>query len=444
MASPPWLTQLAVQLEQGEEPAILLSPEYEVLVANTAYLRAFGPGAEGRRCFEVSHRYTSPCDQHGESCPLAIARSTRQRARVLHVHHTPRGLEHVDVSLRPILSPDGGVLAYVETLKPVNTASPQVLAGAQVGRSRTFNHVLELALRAAPAPIPVLLLGESGTGKERMARGIHDASDRADGPFVAIACSGLSEALFESELFGHERGSFTGAHSRRIGLVEAAAGGTLFLDEIGDVPPRLQVKLLRLLEARSFRRVGATALIDADFRLICATWRDLEEMVDQGSFRRDLYYRIAAFPIRLPSLRERVEDIPLLVDAILDELGVELEVSPAGLQRLAEHPWPGNIRELRHALQRAALLSDGDRIEVEQLLLPERSVSGARGGGGWPWGDAILPLEEVERRYLRWCLQRVPGDRRALAERLGVSERTLFRRLARLREGGVGAPRDVD
>ncbi len=122
-----------------------------------------------------------------------------------------------------------------------------------------------------------------------------------------------------------------------------------------------------------------------------------------------------------------MEDIPLLVDAILDELGVELEVSPAGLQRLAEHPWPGNIRELRHALQRAALLSDGDRIEVEQLLLPERSVSGARGGGGWPWGDAILPLEEVERRYLRWCLQRVPGDRRALAERLGVSERTLLR-----------------
>ncbi len=423
-------------LEQEPLPAILVSPTYEVLAANRAYREAFGSGVVGRRCHEVSHRYDSPCDRHGESCPLAAARATGQPARVLHVHHTPRGLEHVDILMRPVRGPDGEVVAYMEILRPVDTASASARAGAQVGRSRRFNAALELSLRAAPAEVPVLLLGESGPGKERMARAIHDASPRVSGPFVALACSGLNESLFESELFGHEKGAFTGASARKAGLVETAAGGTLFLDEIGDVPLPLQVKLLRLLESRQFRRVGGTVPVSADFRLICATWRDLRGQVDEGTFRRDLYFRIAAFPIELPPLRERVEDLSLLTAALLDEIGGGKRLSDEAAACLEAHDWPGNVRELRNVLQRAVLLADGPVVEAAHLGLPCAVEPATERPGDWPWGDEVLPLAEVERRYLAWCDERFPGERRELAQRLGLSERTLYRRLAGLGRSG--------
>jgi len=439
----PLLSEVSADLERRSQPAILLSPTYEVLVANTAYLKAFGAGAVGRRCYEVSHHYDSPCDRHGESCPLASARATREPARALHVHHTPRGLEHVDVRLEPVVDDDGVVVAYVEALHPVDAASPDPRAGRQVGRSPRFNAALELALRAAPAEIPVILFGESGTGKERMARAIHDASPRHTGPFVPVACSGLSASLVEAELFGHERGAFTGAHTRRTGLVEAAAGGTLFLDEIGDVPLAQQVKLLRLLESRSFRRVGGTTPIAADFRLVCATWRDLPAMVEDGSFRQDLYFRIAAFPIELPALRDRREDLPLLAGAILDELGAGKVLSVDALARLHHHDWPGNVRELRNLLQRAVLLADGARIEPSHLQLPGPATPPAppdpdqAAPSSWrPEADGVRPLAEVEADYLRWCVTRSGLDRRTLADKLGISERTLYRKLSALRPEG--------
>jgi transcriptional regulator with PAS, ATPase and Fis domain len=275
---------------------------------------------------------------------------------------------------------------------------------------------------------PVLLLGESGTGKELAAQALHDLSPRRGKPFVPVDCSGMTESLFESELFGYEKGAFTGAVQRKIGLVEAAAGGTLFLDELGDIPLSLQVKLLRLLETGTFRRVGGVETLKADFRLVAATHRGVKEMVDTGSFRRDLYYRISAFPIHLPALRERREDLPLLVENLLQRLAPErhFHLAPAAFDRLVAYGFPGNIRELRNILERAVLLADGDVIGPEHLpadLAPVPSAPENR------QQQEVVPLDQAERRYVRWALERMNGDKRALANALGISERTLYRKL---------------
>jgi len=273
----------------------------------------------------------------------------------------------------------------------------------------------------------VLLLGESGTGKELAAQAVHALSPRRDKPFVPVDCSGMTESLFESELFGYEKGAFTGAGQRKTGLVETAAGGTLFLDELGDIPPHLQVKLLRLLETGAYRRVGGVDILRADFRLVAATHRDLAAMVASGEFRRDLYYRIAAFPIHLPALRERREDLPLLVEHLLRRLSPErpLRLDADSLARLARHDFPGNIRELRNILERAMLMADGDVLSLGVA----DAESNAPATTSAP-EEGMLSLEEVERRYVREALNRVGGDRKELARRLGISERTLYRKLA--------------
>lgn len=433
---PAQLKAVRRSLVDDPRPSIVISPDYEVLWSNAAYQKAFGDGVERRRCYDVSHGYDAPCDQRGERCPLAEARRTRGPARVLHVHQTPRGPEHVDVSLTPLWGDDGELVGFIEHLTQVHGASARPRVGAQLGISRAFNAALELALRAAPTEVPVLVLGESGTGKERLAHAIHHASERSAGPFVAVSCSGLTESLFESELFGHEKGAFTGAHARKAGLVETAAGGTLFLDEIGDIPLSLQVKLLRLLESGTFRRVGGTQSIRADFRLVSATWRDLSRKVGDGTFRQDLYFRISAFPIEVPPLRERLHDLELLVTAILSELGAHAEPTERAWEALRGHPWPGNVRELRNVLHRASILAHGQPIDVPHLSVVAPEPDEARAPAPPPsphWGEEVLPLDEMEARYLEWCLKRVP-NRAQLAAQLGIGERTLYRKLARLRE----------
>ncbi len=420
-------------LESSEKPAILLSRDYRILAVNEAYRKHYraAPALGHDRCFAVSHGYESPCDENGESCPLRSSLSSKRNERVVHIHHGPDGAEYVDVELRPLLHESGEIEGFVEVISPIPHASAKA-GGSFVGRSFAFADMLELIQRGARSEVPILLLGESGTGKELAARAIHDASPRNKGAFVPVECSGLGEALFESELFGHARGSFTGAHSRKPGLVEAATGGTLFLDEIGDVPLSLQVKLLRVLESGMYRPVGEIEARRADFRLVCATHRDLDSMVADGSFRRDLYFRINTFPIAMPPLRERREDIPLLCDTLLANSAKRL--SDEALALLQRHDYPGNIRELRNIVERAVLLTDG--ISIEPRHLPAY-LGGSRASvpaprppsGDWPWGGEVLPLEEVEHRYLRWVHEQKLGDRKALAEKLGVSERTLYRKL---------------
>lgn len=428
-------------LEHEVQPMIVLDPDYNIVAANSAYQRQFSSDGKqyvGRKCYQVSHQYEVPCDKAGEHCPMQKARETFGSDRVLHVHHTPRGPEHVDVELRPIVGPDGAIMAFVERLVTVKSASARASAEGLVGRSPAFNAAVGQVQRVAPSALPVLLQGESGTGKEVFARALHDASDRAAGPFVVVDCSGLSETLFESELFGYEKGAFTGAMARKPGLVETAQQGTLFLDEIGDVPLTMQVKLLRLIESRTFRRVGGLETHSADFRLVAATHKPLHEMVAQGTFRQDLLYRINAFPIHLPALRERSSDIPLLARALLCRAvprGRVMRIDNDALLRLCAYGWPGNIRELRNVLERAMLFADDAVIRVKDLPPALGADQGnpapqsASRGAFTQQGRAALISDGSDLRRL---VREFPGTRKALAAHLGCSERTLYRRLGAL------------
>jgi DNA-binding NtrC family response regulator len=424
---PPELTSLLAALPG---PRILVDVDFRILSANGAYYKEYGDdeGLIGRTCYEVSHHFDRPCDLCGESCPRALATQSGQTSRVLHLHHTPQGEEYVDVELIPLRGADGQIRYFIEGMTPLRQSSGERALAGMVGRSPAFNQMLELIHRVAPRSTPVLLLGESGTGKELAAQTLHNLSPRAGKPFVPVDCSGMSESLFESELFGHEKGAFTGASQRKIGLVEAAAGGTLFLDELGDIPLSLQVKLLRLLETGSYRRVGGIDILRADFRLVAATHRDLPRMVAAGSFRQDLFYRLSAFPVTLPPLRARREDLPLLASDLLTRVSPDrsLEIAPGAMDALVRYAFPGNVRELRNLLERAAILCDGGRIDIHHLPTDMQ-------GGCEPSGmeDDILPLARMEQRYLRESLASLGGDKDALARRLGISRRTINRKLAR-------------
>ena len=441
MTSVPALTHNAAEftelLSAIQEPAILLSPDYQILIANKAYRDTYGDQQplHQRYCYEVSHHYQVPCDQAGESCPLKTCLETGVPQRVLHLHHTPNGEEHVDVSTTPIRNNQGEIVYFLEKMHTTRSASSRPSAEGLVGRSPRFNKMLEYIHRVAPSETSVLLQGESGTGKELVARAIHKESPRAKDPFVVVECSGLTESLFESELFGHEKGAFTGAHSRKIGLVEAAKGGTLFLDEVGDIPMSLQVKLLRLLETGTFRRVGSVESLSSNFRLVLASHRNLKAMVEDGRFRQDLYYRISTFPIYLPSLQQRPEDLPLLITTLLKRLAPtsSWEISDDALRALQQYRFPGNIRELRNILERAILLADGHRILPEHL--PDGVLAGASMDSPTPAADEpVRSLEQVEQQYLQQLIrQHSDKDKKWLAEQLGLSERTLYRKLKQLK-----------
>ena len=423
-------------LEDEAQPMMVLEPGYNILAANTAYQRQFGTVDRpyiGHKCFRISHHYEVPCDQAGEHCPMKKALELKGPDRVLHIHHTPRGPEHVDVELRPILDERREAVAYVERLTTVRSASARPSADGLVGRSPAFNAALEDVQRVGRSNLPVLLLGESGTGKELFARAVHESSERAGGPFVVVDCSGLTETLFESELFGYEKGAFTGANARKKGLVETAHGGTLFLDEMGDVPLSMQVKLLRLIESGSFRRVGSVETLQADFRLVAATHKPLAQMVADGRFRQDLYYRISAFPIHLPPLRDRVADIPMLVDSFLQRGGARQSVSvqPEAMRRLQRHRWPGNIRELRNVLERARLFADDGVIRPEYLPAEWDLEDGGPPAKPGPAASPAGP-NQTEAERLALAVTSFKGTRRELASRLGLSERTLYRRLKAL------------
>ncbi len=433
------LPELVSYLEGLPEPHILFDRQYRIVAANAAYRRQFKAhqGVVGRTCFDVSHHFSVPCDQAGESCPLSRSLESGQRERVMHLHHTPQGEAYVNIELVPLKDDSGEATFFIEKMEPLRVATGPSAAQGLIGRSPVFLHLLSLIARVGPSHASVLLLGESGTGKELVARALHEASPRVASPLVVVDCASLTESLFESELFGHERGAFTGANTSKPGLVEAASGGTLFLDEAGDIPLTMQVKLLRLLESGTYRRVGSTELRRTDVRVISATHRDLRAMVEAGRFREDLYYRLNTFPIRLPALRERPQDLQLLAEALLARIAPQrpLRMSDAALERLRAYPFRGNVRELRNVLERTALLTDGDTIHVDDV---ERALWVDTAEVTTPWASsdrlrqaaagssAHAPLEQTA---LREQLQMHHGSRAELARKLGISERTLYRRL---------------
>jgi two-component system response regulator HydG len=438
----PVLPELVSYLESLPEPHILFDRQYRIAAANAAYRRLFSPQASvvGRTCYEVSHRFSVPCDQAGESCPLVRARASAQPERVLHLHHTPQGEEYVNIELVPLRNAAGELAWFIEKMEPLRIAQSEPVAHGLIGRAPAFQQMLELVARVGPSEASVLLLGESGTGKELLARAVHEASARAAAALVVVDCASLPETLFESELFGHERGAFTGANAAKLGLAEAAHGGTLFLDEVGDIPPAIQVKLLRLLESGTYRRVGSTELRSTNVRVISATHRDLQAMVAQGLFRQDLYYRLSTFPIRLPALRERRSDIDLLAQALLQRVAPRrrLSLHAKALECLHEYPFPGNVRELRNVLERAALLADGTQIErahVERALDSALAAPQSAPATTPTTATDLLPgatLHEVELAVLRRQLGAHHGSRAELARKLGISERSLYRRLREL------------
>jgi len=424
---------LAAMLEGFDCPAILVSANYEILATNGNYTEAFGRIDLSRthHCFQVSHGYTVPCDQAGEDCPLAAAQQSGHRERVLHIHQTPKGREHVDVEMLPIHGNDGELLYFVELLRPVPLASGEIDDQEMVGESPAFNKMLTRVARVGKSHASVLLLGESGTGKELAARAIHMASERKDNPLVTLECAGLTDSLFETELFGHVKGAFTGAQTAKPGLVEHANGGTLFLDEVGDIPLSMQVKLLRLIESGSYRQVGSTEVRRADFRLICATHKNLDQMVRRGEFRSDLFFRINVFPIHLPALSERREDIPLLITSMLKRLDPEQQFRITGdaVTRLQKHHYRGNIRELRNLLNRAIVLADTSLIDAnviaEALDDGEMGMPADDGLSATAWVD----LKTNEQRYIQQLLAAHDGDKERDADILGFSTRSLYRKL---------------
>jgi two-component system, NtrC family, response regulator AtoC len=305
-----------------------------------------------------------------------------------------------------------------------------------VGGSPVMQEVFDLVRQVAPSRATVLIQGESGTGKELVAHAIHQLSPRARQPMVAVHCAGLPRELIEGELFGHEKGAFTGAHERRLGRVEQAQGGTLFLDEIGEIDAAIQVKLLRFLGERTFERLGSNKTLTADVRLVAATNKNLAELVKAGSFREDLFFRLQVVPIQMPPLRERLNDIPLLAHHFLREFGREngkkvTGFAPDAMESLLHHPWPGNVRELRTAIEHAVVLARGSQVTVRDLPATLRAPrDAATDGGAQPsLTGGNLTVREAEKQMIVRALREAGGNRTEAAGKLGMSRRTLHRKL---------------
>ncbi|MGD0650081.1 MAG: sigma-54 dependent transcriptional regulator [Verrucomicrobiia bacterium] len=300
-----------------------------------------------------------------------------------------------------------------------------------IGASPAMQQMFEVVQQVAPTRATALIRGETGTGKELIAHAIHNLSPRKNGPFIAVHAAALTSTLLESELFGHEKGAFTGAVERRIGRFELADGGTLFLDEVGEIEPAMQVKILRVLEERAFERVGGQKTISVDLRLIAATNKDLKKLVNEGKFRDDLFYRLSVVAVSLPPLRERREDIPLLVNAFLEQCSREnnkpvREMTPEALNVLMAYDWPGNVRELRNTIEQMVVLARAERLTLRDV------PAAIRGGADLTKISVVrtgMTVEEAERQLIVQALKETGGNRTRAAEKIGISRRTLHRKL---------------
>lgn len=422
-----------------DHPFVLIDDHYRIVAANDAYRRIYGLQSDhellGKYCFEISHHHQEPCHLHGEECPHRQVFEKRTSCVVWHTHFDPQGRpEKVRIHGHLIDQGNGhyllGEAVQRQDCQDINTPC----IGHMVGQSPQFRVMVKHLEKAAASNLSILLLGESGTGKELAAQYVHEKSTRSLRSFVAVDCTTLTETLFESELFGHERGAFTGCVGRRSGLFEMADGGTLFLDEIGELPLASQAKLLRALESGEFRRVGGRTTLHADVRIIAATNRNLKDMVARGLFRADLYFRLACIIIPLSPLRERRTDIPLLADHFLSGLsrqtGRSWKLKSDALTYLCEQPFPGNIRELRNQLQRASVLAETQWITLD-LLNQEtgRPTNVIKVTDPPIKNEPHLSMRDLEAHYIRELLRQHNGHRRRVADTMGISERTLYRKL---------------
>ena len=431
-AAPPSI-ELQSLIDSHSLPFVVIDREYRVIAANAAYQRSYGEEVVGRHCHEVSHHSQVPCHLNGEDCPHRQVFETGLPHQVLHTHYDAANTpEHVRIQGHVLTGADGA--RYLgEAIEPLTDPLHVALPGMRmVGQSPPFLKCLDHLARVAESDGPVLLLGESGVGKELAARYVHQCSVRRNRPFVTLNCAAIPEGMFESELFGHERGAYTGSVARKKGLFELADGGTLFLDEVAEIPRPFQAKFLRVLESGEFRRMGGTELLRADVRIISATNQGLLEMSERGHYRLDLYYRIAGLDVELPPLRARKSDIPLLAQWLMQQLNrsgqARHRLSEEALERLMDYGYPGNVRELRNLLMKAAALSPHGTIEGEHIVFPGESGAARRPSSAPP---ADASLEELTRRHLQQLLARHGGNRRRAAAELGVSERTLYRKIGK-------------
>jgi PAS domain S-box-containing protein len=430
-----------------QDGLMVLDPSGNILAVNPAAERMTGYSAEelvGKNCRTLN---CTGCDVYGrgsgkEWCKLFV--SGEVKAKKCLISDKERRAVHVVKNASVLKDPEGNILGAVETFSDISeiVRQRQEIASLRkschleeghhglLGESQPMQYLFELIENVSQTVAPVLIHGPSGTGKELVARAIHEESPRHQKPFIKVNCAALNENLLESELFGHEKGAYTGADRTRIGRFEAAHEGTIFLDEIGDIPLSTQVKLLRVLEEKEIERVGDHKPIPVDVRIISATNKDLDVMIGEGLFREDLYFRINVFPLNCPSLAERLEDVPLIVQNFIDQNRTRggkdiLGLTPEAMEALLAYPWPGNVRELRNAIEYAFVLCFGDWIGKEHL--PPKIAMGSRRTAA---NHAVSSISrEEERNNLIQTLRRVGGNQSEAARLLGVSRVTIWKRI---------------
>jgi two-component system response regulator AtoC len=440
---------------------VVIDKDYNIIAANNSYCKSYGIDSDtivGHKCHQVSHRSDVPCHLNGEDCPHKKVFEARQPYQVLHIHYdSDNQEEHVRIKGSPLYSTDGE-LYLGEIVFPVAKSEDLTYDKQQMlGSSPAFLACIEEMSGAATSNVPVLLNGESGVGKKLAANFIHNKSNRKAHPCVSIDCTAISEGIFESELFGHERGAFTGCIGRRNGLIESAEKGTLFLDEIGEVPLALQGRLLRALETGNYRRLGGREDLYADVRIICSTHNNLRKMVDDGTFRADLYYRIAGFSITIPPLRERGIDIEPLIKTMLEKnrshADTVCRISDDALEMLKNYDFPGNIRELRNIMKKAIAISTNGIVTPAQLQLSnfaniylnplaDRRKYSRDKKTNTP--NTSRSLSDIEATHIESLLHQHDGHRARVADELCISERTLYRKLKQYNLQDVGKNRVQD
>ncbi len=422
-------------IDAQDNPFVLIDENYTIVSANKAYCETYGISEEdivGCKCHKVSHHSDVPCHQNGEDCPHKQVFDTGMPHQVLHIHYDKHGREdRVRIKGSPVRGSDGELYLGEAVFRLAQSDDLDCSAQGIIGKSPAFLAFLEQLSRAAETTASVLLVGESGVGKDLAAQYVHKSSPRQGYLFVHLACTTIGESVFESELFGHERGAFNGCVGRRFGLFESADGGTLFIDEVDEIPMIVQGRLLRALESGSFRRIGGRETLKADVRIVSATSKNLLKMVEDGKFRADLYYRLAGIKVKIPPLRERSSDIPALANTLLKRLDTtgnkQYSINEAAMRKLVDHSYPGNVRELKNILQQAAMLSTNGIISPELIELdmltsefnPHRRLS----------DNANVSIKQLEAKHIADLLAKHDGHRRKVADELGISERTLYRKL---------------